>query len=402
MRLRRLLGGVIVIGFLAAPAFAQVTDDDLSVAEQDVASTRAELEALAVELEAATVRSIELDEELARVNRSILETQVRVAAALEQLQERAVALYTAAASNRVSLVFFSGTPEQLGAGLSYLESLAIDDEQMVNDLKGLRAEYERQLGVLSDLETEQQKTVERLDIAASALNDRLDGAQASYVALVEQQQIEQEEQRRIEEELQRLEEERLRAEEAARAATSTTVATTTTTTTPATTTTTLTEESTTTLPPDDSTTTTPPEATTTTLPPSGGLACPINGFTTFTDTWGAPRGGGRTHQGVDMLAARGTPTVAIEAGTIRRMGNGGLGGITIWLTGTSGDEYYYAHLDAWAAGLSIGQSVGVGELVGYVGSTGNAAYSVPHLHFELHPNGGSAVNPYSLVKNLCG
>ena len=402
MRLRRLLGGVIVIGFLAAPAFAQVTDDDLSVAEQDVASTRAELEALAVELEAATVRSIQLDEELARVNRSILETQVQVAAALEQLQERAVALYTAAASNRVSIVFFSGTPEQLGAGLSYLESLAIDDEQMVNDLEGLRAEYERQLGVLSDLETEQQKTVERLDLTAAALNDRLDGAQASYVALVEQQQIEQEEQRRIEEELQRLEEERLRAEEAARAATSTTVATTTTTTTPATTTTTLAEESTTTLPPDDSTTTTAPETTTTTLPPSGGLACPINGFTTFTDTWGAPRGGGRTHQGVDMLAARGTPTVAIEAGTIRRMGSGGLGGITIWLTGVSGDEYYYAHLDSWAAGLSVGQSVGVGELVGYVGSTGNASYSVPHLHFELHPNGGSAVNPYPLVKGLCG
>jgi murein DD-endopeptidase MepM/ murein hydrolase activator NlpD len=300
-------------------------------------------------------------------------------------------------------VFFSGTPEQLGAGLSYLESLAIDDEQMVNDLEGLRAEYERQLGVLSDLETEQQETVERLDIAATALNDRLEGAQASYVALVEQQQIEQEEQRRIEAELQRLEEERLRAEEAARAATSTTVATTTTTTTPETTTTTLAVESTTTLPPDGSTTTSAPETTTTTtVPPTGSLACPINGFTAFTDTWGAPRGGGRTHQGVDMLAARGTPTVAIEAGTIRRMGSGGLGGITIWLTGVSGDEYYYAHLDAWAAGLSVGQSVGVGELVGYVGSTGNASYSVPHLHFELHPGGGSAVNPYPLVKGLCG
>ncbi len=396
MRWLRLVGAVVVVALLALPALAQVSDDDLSAAEREVATTRTELEALAVELEAATVRSVELEAEISRIGRSILETQVQVATALERLQERAVALYTAAASNRVSLLFFSGTPEQLGAGLSYLESLALDDEQMVNDLEVLRSEYERQLGVLSDLEGEQRVTVERLDAAAASLNDRLDDAQASYVALVEQQRIEEEEQRRIEEELRRLAEEQRLAEEAARAATSTT-------TTVVTTTSTAAVSSTTTLPDESTTTTTETTTTTTTpLPPAGNLVCPINGFTTFTDTWGAARSGGRTHQGVDMLAARGTPTVAIESGTIRRLGNGGLGGITIWLTGVSGDEYYYAHLDSWAPGLSVGQSVAAGEPVGAVGSTGNASYSVPHLHFELHPGGGSAVNPYPLVKGLCG
>lgn len=387
------------MALLALPAPAQVSDDDLSAAEREVATTRAELEALAVELEAATVRSVELDAEISRINRSILETQVQVAAALERLQERAVALYTAAASNRVSLLFFSGTPEQLGAGLSYLESLALDDEQLVNDLEGLRSEYERQLGVLSDLEGEQRVTVERLDSAAVSLNDRLDDAQTSYVALVEQRRIEEEEQRRIEEELRRLAEEQRLAEEAARAATSTTTTVVTTTSTAAvSSTTTLPDESTTTTTETTTTTTTP----TTTPPPAGNLVCPINGFTTFTDTWGAPRSGGRTHQGVDMLAARGTPAVAIESGTILRLGNSSLGGITIWLTGVSGDEYYYAHLDGWAPGLSVGQSVAAGELVGTVGSSGNASYTVPHLHFELHPGGGSAVNPYPLVKGLCG
>ncbi len=399
MRWLRLVGAVVVMALLALPAPAQVSDDDLSAAEREVATTRAELEALAVELEAATVRSVELDAEISRINRSILETQVQVAAALERLQERAVALYTAAASNRVSLLFFSGTPEQLGAGLSYLESLALDDEQLVNDLEGLRSEYERQLGVLSDLEGEQRVTVERLDSAAVSLNDRLDGAQASYVALVEQRRIEEEEQRRIEEELRRLAEEQRLAEEAARAATSTTTTVVTTTSTAAVaSTTTLPDESTTTTTETTTTTTTP----TTTPPPAGNLVCPINGFTTFTDTWGAPRSGGRTHQGVDMLAARGTPAVAIESGTILRLGNSSLGGITIWLTGVSGDEYYYAHLDGWAPGLSVGQSVAAGELVGTVGSSGNASYTVPHLHFELHPGGGSAVNPYPLVKGLCG
>ena len=102
-----------------------------------------------------------------------------------------------------------------------------------------------------------------------------------------------------------------------------------------------------------------------------------------------------------MIAARGTPLVAIESGHIKKMGNGGLGGITVWLTGESGDQYYYAHLDAWADGLSVGQSVTVGELIGYVGNTGNAQYTVPHLHFEYHPGGGAAVNPTPLVSSLC-
>ena len=102
-----------------------------------------------------------------------------------------------------------------------------------------------------------------------------------------------------------------------------------------------------------------------------------------------------------MISPRGTPLVAIETGTVKRMGNGGLGGITVWIRGEGGDEYYYAHLDGWAAGLSVGQSLTVGELIGYVGNTGNAIYTVPHLHFEYHPGGGGAVNPYPLVNDLC-
>jgi murein DD-endopeptidase MepM/ murein hydrolase activator NlpD len=103
-----------------------------------------------------------------------------------------------------------------------------------------------------------------------------------------------------------------------------------------------------------------------------------------------------------MIAARGTPLVAIEAGTVKRMGSGGLGGISVWLRGASGDEYYYAHLDSWAPGLAVGTAVALGGPIGTVGNTGNAQYTVPHLHFELHPGGGGAVNPYPTVKGLCG
>ena len=103
-----------------------------------------------------------------------------------------------------------------------------------------------------------------------------------------------------------------------------------------------------------------------------------------------------------MLGARWTPLVAIESGSILRLGNGGLGGITIWLRGTSGDQFYYAHLEGLANGLRAGQTVGAGELIGYMGTSGNAPDYIPHVHFEYHPGGGSATNPYPLVKALCG
>ena len=103
-----------------------------------------------------------------------------------------------------------------------------------------------------------------------------------------------------------------------------------------------------------------------------------------------------------MLGARWTPLVALESGSILRMGNGGLGGITIWLKGNSGHQYYYAHLEAWADGLRVGQKVSAGELIGYMGTSGNAPDYIPHVHFEYHPGGGAAINPYPLVKGLCG
>ena len=102
-----------------------------------------------------------------------------------------------------------------------------------------------------------------------------------------------------------------------------------------------------------------------------------------------------------MMADRGTPLVAIEPGTVGRLGDGGLGGITVWLLADSGTHYYYAHLHAWAPGLAQGQRIEAGGPLGTVGSTGNAPDEWPHLHFEIHPDGGAAINPYPTVSAIC-
>ncbi|MCU1392880.1 MAG: putative metalloendopeptidase [Ilumatobacteraceae bacterium] len=125
------------------------------------------------------------------------------------------------------------------------------------------------------------------------------------------------------------------------------------------------------------------------------FVCPMAGPTAFGDTWGDARSGGRHHEGVDMMAAFGTPEVAVVSGDAIFKTNT-LGGNVIVLKGDDGNGYYYAHLSSWE-----GQSrhVSQGEVIGYVGHTGDT--SANHLHFEIHPGEGAAVNPYPTVRKYC-
>ena len=126
------------------------------------------------------------------------------------------------------------------------------------------------------------------------------------------------------------------------------------------------------------------------------LAFPVAGKHTYFDDFGAPRAQG-THQGNDVMAARGVPVRAVAPGTIKRMTRveSGLGGIWIWLHDTRGHEYYYAHLTTISDGLEAGSPVTLGQVIGTVGNTGDARYGATHLHFEIHPGGGAAVDPYT-------
>jgi len=137
-----------------------------------------------------------------------------------------------------------------------------------------------------------------------------------------------------------------------------------------------------------------------------GFVFPVAGDVEFIDSWGYPRMMGTPsahwHQGTDVFAVHGTPLIASENGELARIGTASLGGNKLWLRGDSGNEYYYAHLSAFALGIENGQRVRAGEVIGYVGDTGNARGTSPHLHFEIHPGGRGPVNPYPLLQAAYG
>jgi murein DD-endopeptidase MepM/ murein hydrolase activator NlpD len=132
---------------------------------------------------------------------------------------------------------------------------------------------------------------------------------------------------------------------------------------------------------------------------SSGKACILERPYSYVDSWGAPRSGGRSHQGTDVMAPHGARVFAFVNGVVSRESTSSNGGIQLYLQGDNGVEYFYAHLSGYA--VSTGARVRAGQLIAYNGQTGNAQYTAPHVHFEVHVGGG-AVNPYPHLKPVCG
>ncbi len=392
---------LVVLILIGAPAYARSSSEappaDIAQADTDRRAVARRLVDVTTEYDENITRAEILQTELQRlaVELTVRENQLAAtrAAAVVVTRER----YMSGRGTDALAMFAASSLTELRVRGQYLDLFASNDVATLKRLEALQENYLQQQVRLDAAVSEQDQVTALLELLAGriigelqAANDAYDSALAEFARQEEERQL-----RRAEAERRRIDEE---AAAAARSASSTTSASTT---------------PTATIPPQVVSTTVAPSttttgvatSTTTTIPPSppasGSRTCPVDGASSFVDSFGAPRSGGRTHQGIDMIAARGTPLVAIEEGVVFRISTGGRGGVTVWLRTGNGDEYFYGHLDAWAPGLSVGRHLDLGELLGTVGSTGNARYTVPHLHFEYHPGGGSAVNPYSLVADLC-
>ena len=126
------------------------------------------------------------------------------------------------------------------------------------------------------------------------------------------------------------------------------------------------------------------------------LPSPVAHPVRFVDTWGATRAAGRRHEGIDIFAPRGTPVVSTTRGFVTRVGTNRLGGQVVGVLGPGLEWHYYAHLDAFGP-IREGDMVQPGDVLGYVGDTGNARGTPPHLHYGLYAFGG-AINPFPLLR----
>lgn len=138
-------------------------------------------------------------------------------------------------------------------------------------------------------------------------------------------------------------------------------------------------------------------------PSAGPITCPVQGDLRFINDWGFPRSGGRTHRGNDLFALEGTLIVAVRDAIVTSVSrvDRGLGGLHVSYIDDRGDRWYNAHLSKVADGIHPGTEVKRGEIVGYVGRTGNARTTPPHNHIQWHPQNGQAANPYYTLRPAC-
>jgi murein DD-endopeptidase MepM/ murein hydrolase activator NlpD len=324
-----------------APARAEVTRDQLAHANDRLKQKSAEMEGRLGELEAAMYQEWSYQQRIAALQREVIDRKRGIALARFAAREQAVALYVNLGTQSGRLRGGQDDLASAGTRDAYMNALLIEDRDAVNELEYLQNDQSRLEAELQGLLVSQTQMKSELQAQVDQVMGELDAANQEYQALYSQWQREE------------------AARQAAAAAASHSSAGIST----------------------------------------HGRACPVAGGNTFRNSWGEPRPDGRSHHGVDMVAGTGTPLVAVESGVIRSPNYHYAGGIGLYLHGNSGDVYYYAHMNGYGPGIGEGSRVGAGQVVGYVGSTGNAA--IPHLHLGYSPGGGSLANPYQLMVNLC-
>lgn len=320
----------------------------------DLRAARAKLSALQTELDRLAASYAAAETEFARTEARIEEVSARVArlrgrmrTIRELLQIRAWEAYEGSGTNTLELLLTSESFSQFSDRVEFLGSVVQDDRDLMIEAQVTGEELRRSQTDLGSLSARQSATV------ASLGRQKVDIASKMAEAQRAQADLERE-----------LADERAAAAAAAAASARTTSAS---------------------------------------APVHSGGAlqsCPEGQPRSFVDSFGAPRSGGRTHQGADMMAPFGTPVYAAQSGRFEQNYNS-LGGISALLYGGNGDYTYYAHMSSYA-GVGNGATVSAGTMIGHVGNTGNGAGGPMHLHFEYHPGGGGAVDPYAMLRAVCG
>lgn len=323
---------------LATPVLAgpDATEQKLESAKDRLAAIQKEVDKATAALQAAYDRYHETQGLIQDAKAAIERTRARITRIRETLAARARSAYQVGAGGTIELLLSSSSFTEFTDRIEFLGAMAENDTTLVVKAQVNTERLRRDREALAELAEEQAATVEELEVQEAAVQERLDEAQAIVNELTQKLREERAAERKL-------------------------------------------------------------ELLGIAVNHAGALrTCPVHGPNSFVDSWGAPRSGGRSHQGTDLIAALGTPLVAVQDGTVT-FGSSSLGGLSAYLYADNGDFFYYAHMSSFGTGghVSAGR-----EIIGYVGSTGNAG-ETNHLHFEYHPGNGPAVNPYPYLVAVC-
>jgi murein DD-endopeptidase MepM/ murein hydrolase activator NlpD len=317
----------------------------VAASEESPEDLKARMAAIQAELDATTQKVEDLHAQEERLETELQSIESRIAVLEKQekklsvvVARRADELYRAGATDMVEVLISSESITELSNKAELLSQASLDDASAFIDMARTQAELEQ----LGDEMAEKQEGLDRATEEYQAEADRLQSQFDSIAA-----------------ELATLQRQLAVVEPSAPAAA--------------------------------------PAASTSSIPSLNGKACPVGQPHSFIDSWGYPRSGGRTHEGVDMMASYGTPAYAIVSGAITYAGYGDSAGNWQILSGSDGNTYWYLHNQS---NIVTSGGVKAGQQIATVGDTGNAA-GAPHLHFEYHPGGGGPVNPYPLVAAIC-